>query len=91
MLLNQIMLYFMTGGTEEEVKEEIKRKIKCGVEIEEVGKEEEHQTVVIESASSAVETSEVEIVSRQGVEPEPEEETPGLENISRDEMPIQEI
>ena len=85
MLLNQIMLYFMTGGTEEEVKEEIKRKIKCGVEIEEVGKEEEHQTVVIESASSAVETSEVEIVSRQGVEPEPEEETPGLENISRDE------
>merc|ERR1719264_1344116 len=40
MLLNQIMLYFMTGGTEEEVKEEIKRKIKCGVEIEQVGKEE---------------------------------------------------
>jgi len=84
MLLNQIMLYFMTGGTEEEVKEEIKRKIKCGVEIEEVGKEEP-QTLVIESASSAVDTSEVEIVSRQGVEPEPEEETPGLECISQDE------
>ena len=84
MLLNQIMLYFMTGGTEEEVKEEIKRKIKCGVEIEEVGKEE-HQTLVIESASSAVETLEVEIVSRQDAEPEPEEETPGLESISQDE------
>merc|ERR1719312_631211 len=86
MLLNQIILYFMTGGTKEEVKEEIKRKIKCGVEIEDVGKEEP-QTLVFESSSSAVDTSEVEIISRQGVqtEPEPEEETPGLESVSEDE------
>ena len=86
MLLNQIILYFMTGGTEEEVKEEIKRKIKCGVEIEEVDKEEA-QTLVFESASAAVDTSEVEILSRQGAETEtePEEETPGLESISEDE------
>ena len=90
MLLNQIILYFMTGGTEEEVKEEIKRKIKCGVEIEEVGQEEPH-TLVIESAnSSVVDTSEVEILTKQGVETETEleEETPGLESISQDENVI---
>ena len=36
MLLNQIMLYFMTGGTEEKVKQAIKRRVSCGVEMEEV-------------------------------------------------------
>ena len=30
------MLYFMTGGTEEKVKQAIKRRVSCGVEMEEV-------------------------------------------------------
>ena len=85
MLLNQIMLYFMTGGTEEEVKEEIKRKIKCGVEIEDVDKEEP-QALVIESASSAVNALEVEVLANKcGALKQPDEETPELESISVDQ------
>ena len=60
MLLNQIMLYFMTGGTEEKVKQAIKRRVSCGVEMEEVqpwvveeGVRGETQSLVSEDAGLA--------------------------------------
>jgi len=71
MLLSQIILYFMAGGAEECKKAEIREKIRCAVQVEEVGgdsaqniviekedtKEEEYVTVV-EKGNTNVEIKE---------------------------------
>ena len=89
MLLNQIMLYFMTGGTEEKVKQAIKRRVSCGVEMEEVQPcvvEEvvrgETQSLVSEDAVLAGDALKaVEVPSEEPAVPQHvEEESKGSEN-----------
>ena len=82
MLLNQIMLYFMTGGTEEKVKQAIKRRVSCGVEMEEVqpwvveeGVRGETQSLVSEGAGLAGDDLKaVEVPSEEPAVPQQVEE-----------------
>ena len=98
MLLNQIMLYFMTGGTEEKVKQAIKRRVSCGVEMEEVQPRvvEEvvrggTQSLVSEDAGLAGDDLKaVEVPSEEPAVPKQiEEESKESENIIEQENQIE--
>ena len=100
MLLNQIMLYFMTGGTEEKVKQAIKRRVSCGVEmeevqpcvVEEVDKGETYSQVSEDAGLAGDALKAVEVPSEEPAVPQHvEEESKESENTIEQEDEIESV